>query len=394
MSMRRVLLLGARSPACLEWCRSFAAAGWEVFTADSMRNTIAGASKYSSAYLRLPPTRTALDAWIRAISEAVEQKGIELVLPTCEEAFFLSLRRSALSRCTVPVSPIALMRQLHNKEAFARLAGKLPISAPSTERIASVEELEIFLESSGEWVFKAAWSRFAARTLVKPTRQAMRNFAAKHGISPAVPLLAQQYVAGDEYCTFGIFYDGILTAHCCYRPRYRAGIGAGIYLEPARIEELEVFARVFGQKTGYTGQAGFDFIHTAKGQWQVLECNPRATSGVHFFTECRKEFVATLMGNGPKSGGILRGDEHPRMLTPALLLYAGRNALRTAFWRDVLRRRARDFLWDPADPAPSFAQFVTFGDFLRTAIRRNISVLEATTHDIEWNGEGGSTACS
>ena len=32
----RVLILGARAPACLEWARAFSQAGWTVTVADSL----------------------------------------------------------------------------------------------------------------------------------------------------------------------------------------------------------------------------------------------------------------------------------------------------------------------------------------------------------------------
>jgi hypothetical protein len=51
----------------------------------------------------------------------------------------------------------------------------------------------------------------------------------------------------------------------------------------------------------------------------------------------------------------------------------------------VVKSRDAVFRWD--DPAPFFQQFAVFGHFLAVGAARGISALEASTHDIEWNGE-------
>lgn len=48
-------------------------------------------------------------------------------------------------------------------------------------------------------------------------------------------------------------------------------------------EEIYEWVRQFVQATGFSGQVGFDFIETEDGQLYAIECNPRATSGIHLF---------------------------------------------------------------------------------------------------------------
>ena len=48
---------------------------------------------------------------------------------------------------------------------------------------------------------------------------------------------------------------------------------------------------------------------------------------------------------------------------------------------------SRDVIFDWRDPAPFLFQFLTFGSFIIRSLARRISQIEATTEDIEWNGE-------
>ncbi|MNT59011.1 hypothetical protein D3C72_1964850 [compost metagenome] len=49
--------------------------------------------------------------------------------------------------------------------------------------------------------------------------------------------------------------------------------------------------------------------------------------------------------------------------------------------------RSRDAVWRWDDPLPFFQQFASFGHFLAVGRARGVSAIEASTHDIEWNGE-------
>ena len=50
----RVLILGARAPACLEWARAFEHAGWKVTVADSLAHPLSRFSRAAERFVRLP----------------------------------------------------------------------------------------------------------------------------------------------------------------------------------------------------------------------------------------------------------------------------------------------------------------------------------------------------
>lgn len=375
-----VLILGARAPACLEWARAFAASGWQVTVADSMNWPLSRSSRAVDGFVRLPEPRKDPAAWIRALAEVIRNQGIDLLLPTCEETFYLAHGLPLLAPlCRVLTSDFELLHRLHHKGRFAELTDGWPLAAPTTHTLTSPEDARALAGQSRDWVFKPAYSRFATRTLIRPSAAQVSRLHP----TPAAPWVAQRYVAGEEHCSFSLLVDGELRAHACYQPRYRVGRGSGIYFAPTRPAPVAAFLEEFGRRTGYSGQVGFDFIEDEAGRFHVLECNPRATSGVHLFAEQPHELVDCLF-NRPAE--LLQAAAQPRMVALAMLLIAAPRQLGSARFRADYRS-ARDVIVRDGDSRPLLAQLLGLGEILGRAISRRRSVLAASTADIEWDGQ-------
>lgn len=377
-----VLILGARAPACLEWARVFDAAGWRVTVADSLAWPLARASRAAHGFLRLPEPRRSPARWTEAIAQAVRREGITLVLPTCEEAFYLSHGRDRIP-CRVFTSGFALMHRLHHKGWFAEMTRGWPVQAPTTVLLRSPADLAPLRAASRDWVFKPAYSRFATQTLIRPAPPRL------DAVRPteAQPWVAQRFVAGREHCSYSLLVDGRVTAHACYHPRYRVGRGSGIWFEPTDPAPVRALVERLGAETGYTGQLAFDVIEAADGRCHVLECNPRATSGVHLLGGRPEALVAALLGEGGEGGtAVLGGDGAPRAVALAMLLFAApRHGLTRRFWRDYAA--AADVVTRPGDRAPLPAQWLGLAEVTGRALARGIGLLPAATADIEWDGQ-------
>jgi len=374
-----VLILGARAPACLEWARAFSASGWCVTAADSLAWPVTRSSRAVNTYARLPEPRKDAETWINALQYLVDERNIDLILPTCEEAFYLSHGLDQLSlNCRVMTTDFATMHRLHHKYQFTRMITDWPITAPETWLLDTPESVAQLGHMADELVFKPVYSRFASRTLIRPDGPPQ--------IQPdmAQPWVAQRYVEGREHCSYSLLVKGKLTAHACYHPRYRVGQGSGIYFEPTDPAPVRAFLERFGAETGYTGQVAFDFIETHDGCFHVLECNPRATSGIHLFDDQPQKLVAALLGE--RQDGVLLPSHAPRMVALAMLLFAApRYALRPAFWRDF--NRAHDVVTRPGDRSPLPAQIPGLLEITGRALARRRGLLAAATADIEWDGQ-------
>ncbi len=371
-----VLILGARAPACLEWARAFRAVGWRVTAGDSLRWPIARFSSAIHSYLRLPEPCPDPAGWIEALRTAVVERGIDLVLPTCEESFYLAHGRDRIP-CRVMTVDFHLMHRLHHKGWFAEMIHGWEVEAPETHLLETPEDLVAFTNPA-DWVFKPAYSRFANRTLVRPRPHQLQVIRP----TPEQPWVAQRFAAGREHCSFSLLVAGRLTAHACYHPRYRVGRGSGIWFEPTDPLPIRAFLERFGAETSYTGQVAFDYIETADGRCQAIECNPRATSGVHLFDDQHEALVASLLGGE----GVLTPTPAPRQVALAMLLFAAhRHGFDGQFWHDY--RIARDVIARPGDRGPLPAQIPGLLEIVGRAVNRRCGLLAAATADSEWNGQ-------
>jgi predicted ATP-grasp superfamily ATP-dependent carboligase len=374
-----LLVTGARAPVALHLARLFAAAGHRVWLADTHRFPLARATRFAEGYVRLPSPQHDVAAYGRAVEAAVAAYGIDLVVPTCEEIFFLAAARDLHgSEFRLFAPPFETLAQAHHKADFAAQAMGLGADPPRTHLVSSVEELAA-ISDAAERVLKPAWSRFASRVLVRPTSQ---QLAALHP-TPADPWLVQDYLPGEEICCYAVACDGGLLAFAAYRPLHRAGLGAGIAFEPVEDHAARQFVAGYALRQRWTGQISFDFRRDAHGALHVLECNPRATSGLHFFAS-EDGLPGTILAGTPATPTDLR----PMTVPLALLLYGLPAAVRQgsvpAWWADF--RSMGSILAYPGDRSFTGAQLLALVEIAMIAVRYRRTLQQAATFDIEWNG--------
>ncbi|TLX15962.1 ATP-grasp domain-containing protein [Rhizobium sp. MHM7A] len=383
--MKTVLVTGARSPAALEICRGLQASGSRVVAADSMRFPICRFSNSVDRSVRIAPPRQQPKAFVRDLNRIIADEKVDIIIPTCEELFHLALYQQEIN-CQIFTGDIAQLSSFHDKYRFLQCAEPYGISIPKTAILNTREAmLEIANTSAIEGdkvnglVFKRVFSRFAEGTFVKPTA------AQLDAIHPTAQnrYIAQEFIPGEEFCCYAIAAKGKLKAISIYKPSYRAGRGAGIFFEPLDQPEIKQFVRAFVDGHSFTGQVSFDFIAAPEGRTYVIECNPRATSGVHLLdkdTDWNRMFSI-----GPEDEDHCHTPRmESKMVALAMLTYGLKNARPRAFLTDW--KRAKDVTYRRNDVLPAVGQLATMTEFLLRSARKSISPLAATTHDIEWNG--------
>ncbi len=404
----RILVTGARAPAALDWVRRLSSAGHTVFVGDSLRFGMAVASRFAHQFLFLPRPVESVQQYVAVLQQMIQKHNIELLIPTCEEVFYLSRFRDQLSCCIV-VDDFEKLSDIHNKWTFSQLAGNQFAQSPQTCLLTSVEDISRLNDNPAAWVFKPVFSRFASRTLIEPDELSLRKLRP----SEIDPWVAQKRIMGQEYSTYSIARHGQMLAHACYRSKYRAGLGSGIYFLPTTHEPIEHFARTFIESTGFHGQIGFDLIEDTEGLLWVLEGNPRATSGLHMFDD--NDPVASAITNqqicvpqlaapadtantentvNAKAGGnehdlIRPSRTNPLMVEFAMPLWGLADALRRNLWRELIpdMLKARSTSFRLRDPLPSLLLPLSLAELAWIAIRERRSLQQASTFDTEWNGE-------
>lgn len=380
--MTNILLTGGRAPATLELARAFHRAGHIVFMAESLHGHLSEPSNTIKKNFFVPPPRQKTRAFIDALKTIIVENKIQLLIPTCEEAFYIAMGREQLP-CIVFVEPLKKMNSLHNKWHFVVNAIERDLYAPETMYLLNQDDLLHAFAHWRELVLKPVYSRFAAQTLILPTlKQALHKLT----VSSNSPWVAQEYIKGRQICTYSICHDGYITAHTAYSSTITAGEGATIAFQ--HMDHLGTFnwVRNFVEKNQFTGQIAFDFIQATDGQVYALECNPRATSGVHLLASHPKFAEAFL---NPNMDCITPTSDNSFMLATAMLVYGLPQSFKNKQLMQWIKTffTSNDVILDFKDPMPFIMQFKSILAYLSLAGREKITALEASTFDIEWNGE-------
>ncbi|WP_223623165.1 ATP-grasp domain-containing protein [Microbacterium sp. EST19A] len=398
---RTVVLTGARAPVALDLARRFAEADWGVIVADSEPNLTARSRAVQRSY-RVPSARFRPAEFARAVAGIARRHQSDLIVPTCEETFWLSAVLGS-QHAVVGLEPdLTLLRdqlfapasdvlaRLHHKGEFAALLGELGLPHPRTEVISSAIEWRrrraaASGRTSGARVVKPAFSRFGTRTVMLAGGEPLPDV---DRITADQPWLIQERVTGRELCTYAVAIAGRLTAFVLYEPVSRAGHGAGVVFE--RIAEsspvhgaARSLAEALAAGVGLTGQFGLDLLHTDAGL-TILECNPRATSGIHLFAPADRIAEAFR----PATAELITASREVVRLGLPHLMYGPSGVRSVGDAADFVRRlEAPDVLREPGDRValPTLTRSLIVQ--LRTARTARVSLLDASTHDIEWNGE-------
>jgi glutathione synthase/RimK-type ligase-like ATP-grasp enzyme len=361
----------------LDLARKFWRTGVEVFAADSLWPHLCQTSKAVKGSFRLPGPRLEPLEFAHQLDQLVQEQCIDLVIPTCEEVFYVA-HAAALSDTPERyfVDSPDNLNTLHNKWLFGQLVQDLGFSVPPTRLLQSPKDLNGL--PALKQVLKPVYSRFAAQAMVLQPKQKPPALL----LSPVQPWLVQEFIEGVELCSYSVARAGVLAAHVCYRPLWRAGRGASVCFESIQDAQTLAFAQAVVTRLNFTGQIAFDYIRSNEGLY-VLECNPRATSGVHLLGD------VLIKAFGPSDGLIEAKAGHKAALRLPMLSHALGSALRAGtvqqWWQDF--NAAGDVIADRQDPNPLWYQWVCFAGVLAQARKHYIGSLAATTVDIEWNGE-------
>jgi predicted ATP-grasp superfamily ATP-dependent carboligase len=370
-----ILVTGSRAPASMDIMRSLIKQGYQVYSVDSMRFPLGRFVKGLKKHFTVSKPNRNLQHFIDDIKAIIIDYKIDLLIPTCEEIFFISNGYDELSKYTrLLCEPFQRLNLLHNKYTFNQLVVDYGLDAPKSWLLNTQEDKKK-IPKNGAIVLKPVYSRFGSHVIINPSQREINELPIN------VPYIAQQCVVGKEYCAYAIADKGTVLIQSCYHPKYTAGPAAGIYFEPADIKPITDFIRVFCQKFQFSGQIAFDFI-LEDGKAFVLESNPRITSGFHFISddiqwpsilkgqaqECQMSTKPYMIGLGMKVHGLSHLWANPRQ-----------------FISDY--RKARDVMKEEAYPWLGVKSLATIANILARMMIEKKNFHQASTDDIEFNGE-------
>jgi hypothetical protein len=222
----RVLVTSARMPFALALIRKLAEEGHEVYASDAYAFAPGSHSRFVTEHFVTAAPRDATEAFIADVARIANEHEIELIVPSFEEAFYLSTRHNLLAEdARLFFAPFATLAPLHDKASFERLAVHMGLPMAATVLATSDAELREGLERFPRYFARAAFSRGGVTLLTNAGPLAGK--VAGRGLSPD----PGQPLAGP-----GIRRRGDLL-HLQHGPRW-PGHGPLRLRDPAPVEAL------------------------------------------------------------------------------------------------------------------------------------------------------------
>lgn len=363
-----ILITCPRAPVTIEWIKIAQRSACHITLVDSLDYPIGRYYDTRISYVKVASPAIDFPAYRQAMLTLLAETDI--VIPNCEDIFYLAqLKKEAPVHVQFFMPEPTLLFQCHNKFAFFDLLNN-QVKKPVTRLIHSLDQIE----DNDNSILKPVFSRFGRNVI----RGVEKNKLSHLTISTKYPWVQQEFIHGQALCNYAVCLHGEVIAHAVYKPQYLLNQAAATYFEITPNAHITQFAADFARDNHYSGQVAFDFIDDGKDIY-VLECNPRATSGLHLVAD-----NLHINHAGIHSNNHTLSKQACRVGLSLFVMFGFKALCRGEFYalyKD--HNRAKDVLAG----LPAYAQFLSFYEMCSRAIRFKKPLTHSTTFDIEYDGE-------
>jgi predicted ATP-grasp superfamily ATP-dependent carboligase len=374
-SQPAVLLTLGRLPKALDLARGFAALGHRVIVAEPFKSHVTGASRHVARSYQVTAPSTDREQYLRDLATIVEREAIGLVVPVSEEILHASRLAPRLpAQVRMLAMPHEALLELHDKLRFTAVCARLGVDAPRTAP--SDAPLARQIAADARYVIKPVYSCSGRGVRVLDRGAPIPSDAGRS--------IVQEYVAGSVMSSFTYAHRGRPVITVVYRGAVMSGTVAVCFERLSDQSAIERWVAQFVERIDFSGFISFDFVVDCAGRPWGIECNPRATSGLHFVQS--ESLARAILEPDSAPPPQLRRELLLQQLYPCLtetqrsLLHdrSRFTANLTALWR------ARDVTWERSDPWPFISMPATSFGIIRESMRRGCTFGEVATLDVGW----------
>lgn len=370
---KTALLTLGRLPKALDIARALAGKGFRVIVAEPFAWHLCRASRSVSRSYRVGAPAADPLRYRQDLLDIIHRERVDLLVPISEEAMHVVPIAADLPAGTrLLAAEPHLVRQLHDKQAFIRLASGYGLATPATALLGSDQARR--LAEGCDVVLKPVFS-CAGRNI-----RFLRAGETLPAALPGQPILVQRRLTGEHLSTLSLAHCGRPIATIIYRGTLFSGtVAAGF--ERIDCAPVDEWVRAFVQRTGYSGFVAFDFVADEHGVPHAIECNPRLTSGVHFM---EPSSLAEAMLD-PRNAKTIAVKPFTKMHQFYTTLTESQSAMfRPSRFKPFLHimRTHADVTWDRSDPWPFLLMTPLSVPIIARAIRHKTSLGDAATRDI------------
>ena len=372
--MTTVLLTLGRLPKALEVARALHSAGARVLVAEPFERHLSGVSNAVSQSFVV--TAPALDRqrYLDDLRALVRAHQVDLLVPISEEIVHVSALHGTLpASCRLLSMSQAEILAVHDKGRFVETCAAAGVSAPQSHP--SDHESARELAAKFDYVLKPTSSC---------SGRGVRFLAAGDEVPPvAERSIVQRLLRGELVSSFSIARAGEVRLTVLYRGAVMQGTVAVCFERIDVPAAVDRWVRSFVAHTRFDGFVSFDLIIDAEGQVHGIECNPRATSGIHFVEP--QGLAAALLEPQTAPPPTLRAGRFAQQFYPCLT--ETQKSMFTPRFRRNLRclLQAREVTWDAADPWPFIGMPYTAWNIIALASRKRMTFGEVAMLDFAWN---------
>ncbi len=359
------LLTLGRLPVAVELARALHRIGWRVVVADPLGLHLCRFSNAVTRSVRVRAPATDPDGWLEDIAAVRARESVELVVPASEEVVHAA-RLPGRVRCP----PHATVLALHDKWRFAAWALEAGLPVPETALAGEAAGLAARVDH----VIKPRLSSSGAGVLPRRAGDPLPMSGDAH--------VVQQRLGPAELSTCTLASRGEAVASVAYRALLVSGSVAVRFESVAIPGEVRRTIETCCAAFAFDGALSFDFMADADGGWRVIECNPRATSGLHLFP--RHVLDAWLDERAEGAFEVPAGVRRQELWSSLAELQgrALRGRVSRADWTGFVR--TPDVTWAPRDPWPCLGMCVASAPLLWRALRRRRPITAVTVDDVGW----------
>jgi len=300
-----VLVLDANQRSALAVTRSLGRSGqFRITTADVTSQALAGASRYSQAYLQHPDPGQRPRDFIAWMKDLTYHQHFDLIMPTTEVTSQLLLfRRDELPEVNLPFAPYETVMALSDKVSLVKLAKSLDITVPESQIFNNAEELE-GVSLRYPFVLKPALSRiYTGEEWIHTHVQVIHNAAelqAELQRSPylqTTPFMVQSFIPGHGGGIFCLYDKGKpvqFFAHERLREKPPEG-GVSVLSRSIPVDpDLKATAMKLLGAVNWHGVAMVEFRVTPEGKAYLMEVNTRFWGSLQLAVDSGVDFPLML----------------------------------------------------------------------------------------------------
>jgi len=328
--------------------------------------------------------------FIAAVKKVVHHASIDLIIPMHEEIFYLAESKDPeiVNRMFAP--PWEVLVRLHNKWSFSKFLGDIGLQAPRAHLCRSRADVERVLQGPGEWAVKPVFGRAARNVFHLKQGDRVPNDC---DVCEDTNYIAQEWIAGQRYCTYMVIRGGRVQAFSMY-PVWETIDGSScVYFRSIAHPEVEKYVTAIAAALPEVGgQLAFDLIETEDRGVMAIECNPRATSGIHLFSGT--PLLAQALVSGPPvppmpthytTFTVIPPQGASRQLAPGMMMWKRSERGWKAYLLHMRRLvRSKDVVFSGGDVLPSLMQPFLLTSYYEICRERQLSLPDMFQWDFVW----------